>query len=266
MLKISKHLGSSLRCLSPRAGMATAAISYGANGSLRHKVYAPYTIFKGKAALSASPIPPTFTKSNLGNLVVDRKGVILLTFSPAVGERKYDWEKKQMFALSATEVGALLSLGPDESCEFFHDPSMKQSNAGEVRKSMSIKAHSDNSGYFMSLNVVNNVLKTNDRLTVPVTSAEFAVMQTAFSWNERQLNPRKLSTLPCPTTIALGGISYLRTTERVVSVAVPDDHCPRAAIGYLPPNRSLHSCVVSLHSRVNRPGCCGGELVNTIEI
>lgn len=182
MLKISKHLGSSLRGLSPRAGMATAAISYGANGPLRHKVYAPYTIFKGKAALSASPIPPTFTKSNLGNLVVDRKGVILLTFSPAVGERKYDWEKKQMFALSATEVGALLNLGPDESCEFFHDPSMKQSNAGEVRKSMSIKAHSDNSGYFMSLNVVNNVLKTNDRLTVPVTSAEFAVMRTAFSF------------------------------------------------------------------------------------
>lgn len=29
--------------------------------------------------------------------------------------------------------------------------------------------------------VVNNNLKTNDRFTVPVTTAEFAVMRTAFS-------------------------------------------------------------------------------------
>lgn len=31
----------------------------------------------------------------------------------------------QHFALSATEVGSLISLSPTESCEFFHDPSMK---------------------------------------------------------------------------------------------------------------------------------------------
>ena len=31
----------------------------------------------------------------------------------------------QLFALSPTEVGRLISLGDGESCEFFHDPSMK---------------------------------------------------------------------------------------------------------------------------------------------
>lgn len=30
----------------------------------------------------------------------------------------------QKFALSATEVGSLINLGSNDSCEFFHDPSM----------------------------------------------------------------------------------------------------------------------------------------------
>ncbi|KHN43150.1 hypothetical protein glysoja_001733 [Glycine soja] len=53
------------------------------------------------------------------------------------------------------------------------------SNAGQVRKSLSIKPHAN--GYFVSLTVVNNLLNTNDYFSVPVTTAEFAVMKTACS-------------------------------------------------------------------------------------
>lgn len=35
------------------------------------------------------------------------------------------WVVSQCFALSPTEVGSLVSLGSSDSCEFFHDPSMK---------------------------------------------------------------------------------------------------------------------------------------------
>ncbi|GFY95196.1 similar to WHIRLY 2 [Actinidia rufa] len=98
-----------------------------------------------------------------GILKVDRSGTIMLTFWPAIGERKYDWEKRQKFALSATEVGSLISLGSKDSCEFFHDPSMLSSNAGQVRKSLSVKPH--DSGYFISLaigvNLLNNLQGTN---------------------------------------------------------------------------------------------------------
>ncbi|XP_070052180.1 single-stranded DNA-binding protein WHY2, mitochondrial-like isoform X3 [Nicotiana tabacum] len=114
-------------------------------GKLTGRVFAPYSVFKGKAALSAEPRLPTFCKLDL-------------------------------FALSATEVGSLISIGTRDSCEFFHDPSMLSSNAGQVRKSLSFKPNADGSGYFVSLSVVNNNLKTNDRFTVPVTTAEFAVM------------------------------------------------------------------------------------------
>ncbi|KAK1396415.1 Single-stranded DNA-binding protein WHY2, mitochondrial [Heracleum sosnowskyi] len=165
-----------------KAYISSAAQGFSTEGRVSDRVFANYNIYKGKAALSASPRLPQFSKLDSGCLKVDRQGTIMLSFSPAIGERKYDWEKKQLFALSATEIGSLISLGPDESCEFFHDPSMKSSNAGQVRKTLQVKPHADGSGYFISLSVVNNVQKISERVTVPVTKAEFAVMRTAFSF------------------------------------------------------------------------------------
>ncbi|XP_057973035.1 single-stranded DNA-binding protein WHY2, mitochondrial [Malania oleifera] len=166
-----------------QTGISTAGENFPLNVNYSDRIFAPYSIYKGKAALSAIPVLPTFAKLDSGSgLKVDRRGVMMLKFWPAVGERKYDWERRQMFALSPTEVGSLLSLGPHDSCEFFHDPAMKTSNAGQVRKSLSVKPYPDGTGYFMSLTVANNIQKTNDRLTVPVTTAEFAVMRAAFSY------------------------------------------------------------------------------------
>ncbi|KAL8482347.1 hypothetical protein ACS0TY_028497 [Phlomoides rotata] len=167
-----------MRGITTQTGTTAAIPNFGSSA----KIFAPYTLFKGKAALSADPLLPTFSKLESGNYRVERRGVIMLTFWPAIGERKYDWDKRQKFALSATEVGTLIAWDSNDSCEFFHDPSMLSSNAGQVRKSFSIKAHSGGTGYFFNLNVVNNVLKTNDRFTVPVTPAEFAVMRTAFTF------------------------------------------------------------------------------------
>ncbi|CAN1137758.1 Single-stranded DNA-binding protein WHY2, mitochondrial [Linum perenne] len=166
-----------LRLQSPISTTATG------NGNISgDRIYAPFSVYKGKAALSIEPVLPTFTKMDSGSLRVGRSGSMMMSFMPSIGERKYDYEKKQLFALSPTEVGSLISLGPKDSSEFFHDPSMKSSNAGQVRKSLSIKPHADGSGYFISLSVVNNVLRTNERVTVPITTAEFAVLKTACSF------------------------------------------------------------------------------------
>ncbi|KAG5562452.1 hypothetical protein RHGRI_005250 [Rhododendron griersonianum] len=120
-----------------RAGISTATETFSAHGKFAGGIVAPYTVYKGKAALSAAPVLPTFSKLDSGGLKVHRRGTIMLTFWPASGERKYDWEKRQRFALSATEVGSLISLASKDSCEFFHDPSMLSSNAGQVRKTLS---------------------------------------------------------------------------------------------------------------------------------
>ncbi|RWW14151.1 hypothetical protein GW17_00022102, partial [Ensete ventricosum] len=110
-------------------------------------------------------------------------------------------------ALSPTEVGSLIALGPAESCDFLHDPAMKSSFSleGQVKKSLSISPMKDGSGYVLhfskpSINclfplqlrntiiflciwtaVVNNVQKTNERFVVPVTKAEFTAVRTVLS-------------------------------------------------------------------------------------
>lgn len=172
--------GFRLKSFLSQSGISTAAKNFVRNEEQSKRIFADYCIFKGKAALSISPRLPTFRKLDTGNLQLDRRGCMMLIFWPAIGERKYDWQKKQFFALSATEIGSLICLSPTDSCEFFHDPSMKSSNAGQVRKSLSIKPFSD--GFFISLSVANNNLKTSERFTVPVTAAEFAVIRTASSF------------------------------------------------------------------------------------
>lgn len=167
-----------------RAAFSTSVRDFAAKGNSDGRVFAPYTVYKGKAALSLSPLLPTFSKIDSGSasLKVDRHGCMMLTFWPAVGERKYDWEKRQKFALSPTEVGSLISMGAHDVSEFYHDPSMKSSNAGQVSKKLYIKALDGGNGYMISLTVTNNILKSNERFNVPVTTAEFAVLKTACSF------------------------------------------------------------------------------------
>ncbi|OMO51495.1 ssDNA-binding transcriptional regulator [Corchorus capsularis] len=164
-----------------RAAISTSAHDFAVKGNSNASVFAPYTVFKGKAALSVSPLLPTFSKIDSGALKLDRRGAMMLTFWPAVAERKYDWEKRQKFALSPTEVGSLISMGAADTSEFFHDPSKLSSNAGQISKKLFIKAHDAGNGYMISLTVTNNILKSTDRLYVPVTTAEFAVLKTACS-------------------------------------------------------------------------------------
>ncbi|XP_076953246.1 single-stranded DNA-binding protein WHY2, mitochondrial-like [Bidens hawaiensis] len=208
LFKFGENAGNrfNLMSSSAAAGISTVRQSYGADGRMSSRIFADYSIFKGKAALSAAPVLPTFSKMDSGFTKIDRRGVIMLTFRPAIGERKYDSEKKQLFALSVTEVGSFISLGPGDSCEFFHDPSMQSRDAGQVRKSLSVKPHTD--GYFISLSVTNNILKTNERFTVPVTIAEFAVLREAFSF----ALPHIMGWAHCtnPSTDGVGDFSKVR--------------------------------------------------------
>ncbi|KAJ7003036.1 hypothetical protein NC653_008312 [Populus alba x Populus x berolinensis] len=228
--------GSALHALTFQAGIST-----GGKSSIQDRVFAPYSVFKGKAALSVEPVLPTFSKFGSGNLRVDRRGSMMLTFLPAIGERKYDYEKRQKFALSATEVGSLISTGPKDSCEFFHDPSMLSSYAivsvvipsiskqlifstamlAKLLNRVSFLDHILNVDisqltclklrnshltlYHMQLlfaGVVNNILKTTERFTVPVTTAEFTVLKTACSFALPHIMGWDRLTTPLPGTLA----------------------------------------------------------------
>ncbi|KAH9322416.1 hypothetical protein KI387_017055, partial [Taxus chinensis] len=145
------------------------------------KVYVSHAFFKGKAGLILQPKAPEFTALDSGGIKLSKEGVVFVAFVPAIGTRQYDWSKKQVFSLSVVELGTLLSLGPNESCEFFHDPKMGTSEEGKIRKVLKVGPMQDREGYSFILSVSNRILNVDDNFYVPVTKGEFAVMRSAFN-------------------------------------------------------------------------------------
>ncbi|KAJ7943521.1 Single-stranded DNA-binding protein [Quillaja saponaria] len=120
-------------------------------GVLTPRVFVNHSVYKGKAALTVTPRPPEFAPLDSGAFKISREGYLLLQFAPAIGMRQYDWNKKQVFSLSVTEIGNLISLGARGSCEFFHDPNKGKSEEGQVRKVLKVEPLPDGSGHFFNL-------------------------------------------------------------------------------------------------------------------
>ncbi|XP_034694814.1 single-stranded DNA-binding protein WHY1, chloroplastic-like [Vitis riparia] len=151
-------------------------------GALQPRVFVGHSIYKGKAALTVEPKAPEFTPLDSGAFKVSKEGFVLLQFAPAAGVRQYDWGRKQVFSLSVTEIGSLISLGARESCEFFHDPFKGRSDEGKVRKVLKVEPLPDGSGHFFNLSVQNKLLNMDENIYIPVTRAEFAVLVSAFNF------------------------------------------------------------------------------------
>lgn len=141
-----------------------------------------YSIYKGKAALTIDPRAPEFVALDSGAFKLSREGYVLLQFAPAVGLRQYDWSRKQVFSLSVTEIGTIMSLGAKDSCEFFHDPNKGKSEEGKVRKILKAEPLPDGSGHFFNLSVQNRLLNVDESVYIPVTKAEFTVLISAFNF------------------------------------------------------------------------------------
>ncbi|KAG7558535.1 Whirly transcription factor [Arabidopsis thaliana x Arabidopsis arenosa] len=147
------------------------------------RFYVGHSIYKGKAALTIEPRAPEFVALESGAFKLTKEGFLLLQFAPAAGVRQYDWSRKQVFSLSVTEIGNLVSLGPRESCEFFHDPFKgKGSDEGKVRKVLKVEPLPDGSGRFFNLSVQNKLLNVDESVYIPITKAEFAVLISAFNF------------------------------------------------------------------------------------
>lgn len=146
------------------------------------RVYVGHSIYKGKAALTASPKPPEFTLLDSGAYKVLREGAVLLQFAPSVGIRQYDWSRKQVFSLSVTEVGSILCLDATDSCEFFHDPFKGKSEEGKIRKILKVEPLPDGSGHFFNLSVQNRTMNVDENIYIPITKAEFAILKSAFNF------------------------------------------------------------------------------------
>ncbi|WMV28498.1 hypothetical protein MTR67_021883 [Solanum verrucosum] len=151
-------------------------------GASTPKVFVGYSIYKGKAALTVEPRSPEFSPLDSGAFKLSKEGMVMLQFAPAAGVRQYDWSRKQVFSLSVTEIGSIISLGAKDSCEFFHDPNKGRSDEGRVRKVLKVEPLPDGSGHFFNLSVQNKLINLDENIYIPVTKAEFAVLVSAFNF------------------------------------------------------------------------------------
>ncbi|KAB1208011.1 Single-stranded DNA-binding protein WHY1, chloroplastic [Morella rubra] len=104
--------------------------------------------------------------STSGAFKLSKEGFVLLQFAPAAGVRQYDWNRKQVFSLSVTEIGNLVSLGARDSCEFFHDP-FKGKRLFLI--------------YYQNEGVQNKLLNVDESIYIPITRAEYTVLISAFN-------------------------------------------------------------------------------------
>ncbi|KAE9595592.1 hypothetical protein Lal_00031119 [Lupinus albus] len=151
-------------------------------GALPPRVFVGHSIYKGKAALTVSPKSPEFQSLESGAFKISKEGSVLLQFAPAVGSRQYDWNRKQVFSLSVSELGTIISLGARESFEFFHDPNQGRSDEGKVRKVLKVEPLMDGSGHLFNLSVQNKLDNIDENIFIPITKAELAVLNSLFNF------------------------------------------------------------------------------------
>ncbi|XP_062160923.1 single-stranded DNA-binding protein WHY1, chloroplastic-like [Alnus glutinosa] len=151
-------------------------------GTMPPRFFVGHSIYKGKAALTVEPRAPEFTSLDSGAFKLSKEGFVLLQFAPAAGVRQYDWNRKQVFSLSVTEIGTLVSLEKKDSCEFFHDPFKGKSEEGKVRKVLKVEPLPDGSGRFFNLSVQNKLINVDESIYIPVTRAEYTVLVSAFNF------------------------------------------------------------------------------------
>eukprot|EP01041_Mallomonas_annulata_P007715 gene7715-15787_t len=159
-----------------------AAVAPPAQDEIR--TFSSYVIYKGKAALSIKPIPPTFTSRSPNSRSVARTGGILLEFAPVSGPREYDWSKKGTFMIDVSECGEIIALdiSTKGTLEFLHDPNMGSPQAGQITKKLKFLPTQDGKGFFASLQVTDKSSTGPNSYSLPISLGEFAVLRNIISF------------------------------------------------------------------------------------
>lgn len=147
------------------------------------RVFADYSIYKGKGALSLKAIKPEWKETATADVGINRAGSMFFEFAPSdqsgaqsgFGERRYEWGKKQTFALSPTEMGGFIV---QDNFQMIHDPGKGRQNEGQVLKTLKVQAMPDG-GVMLSLTVKDQQQPAaNFYVGIPLTTAEYGVIKS----------------------------------------------------------------------------------------
>ncbi|KAH1058331.1 hypothetical protein GYH30_002757 [Glycine max] len=153
----------------------------------QQRLYVGYSVYTKKGMLTVIPRPPEFESKSSGAFKVSKEGYVVLQFAPSVGadEPIYDWNHKQTFSLSVSEMGTLIILGARDSWEFSHETVKLKSSEIDVRKVLKVEPLLDATGHLFSLRVLKkpaNMEGIQKSIFLPVTRADLEVLRSLFNY------------------------------------------------------------------------------------
>lgn len=156
---------------------------------VKPRVFTEYAVYKGKGALCLKTIRPEWQETLGGDISLLRAGTMFMEFAAAdqssaqngFGERRYDWAKKQTFALSPTEMGGFIV---SDQFALMHDPNKgRQGLEGTVMKTLRVQPMADGSGVMLNLTVKDQQLPGGQFfITIPLTGGEYAVIKSVANF------------------------------------------------------------------------------------
>jgi hypothetical protein len=140
------------------------------------KRFTQYSIYKGKAALSIKPIPPTW-KDTEHNYAIDRQGTLLLTFIPSTGQAGkpggLQWKDHVNFGLSPSECGELINACDGrERASFYHDL------GNGSTKTFACSPTPDEKAFFFNVEA-----NGKDRIFLPISFGEYYVIKQLINFS-----------------------------------------------------------------------------------
>ncbi|BDA47856.1 Single-stranded DNA-binding protein WHY2, mitochondrial [Coccomyxa sp. Obi] len=156
--------------------------------SQQRNLYANFAIYKGKAAASFRVRKPRWVETQDGSISLDRAGSLIVEFAPVapgsgtnVGNRSYQWDKKQTFALSPVELAGIIeSTTTGKSMkELFHDPNKGGTDSGKIAKTLTLQRFDQGQDWYLQLAVKDSFSKEGSTtMGLPITGAELYTLKT----------------------------------------------------------------------------------------
>eukprot|EP00898_Chlorokybus_atmophyticus_P007640 jgi/Chlat1/7878/Chrsp66S07310 len=165
---------------------SSSAGAYQQQQQQQRRVFNGWTVYKGRGALAVKAIKPSWTRvdSEAGaGFSLDREGALLLEFASAAAPQKYDWAKKQTFALSTSEMAELSAASlANTGVQFYHDPNKGQSDEGAVRKTLKLDPAQGDGSFYLNLSVVDPRDNVNERIMVPLSRSDIHILRTVMDF------------------------------------------------------------------------------------
>lgn len=105
------------------------------------------------------------------------KGAVFVDAATQSGEKQFDWESKITMKWGLNDLGAVLATlqGRQEQAKLFHQ-SEKANSAFEL----TYRDDPQKAPFFMSMSRQEETTKSVKKVTIPVTHAEAAILETAM--------------------------------------------------------------------------------------